>query len=173
MSELNPDPELNAIQSIIMVLEPLDTEARQRVINYVFQRLRLSVERQPEPTPSRGFALPDMPESTSVTQQPRTPADIRTLKEQKQPRSANEMCALVAYYLAELAPLEERKDNIDKNDVEKYFKQAGFPLPKAKYQALPNAAKSGYFDSLGGGKFRLNPVGYNLIAHGLPAKQSA
>ena len=78
------------------------------------------------------------------------------------------MAALVAYYLSELAPEGEQKDEINSSDLEKYFKQAGFKLPRSIYQTLPNAAAAGYFDGTGGGKYRLNPVGYNLVVHGLP-----
>lgn len=169
MSELSTDPELNAIQTIITVLEPLDTDARQRVIGYVFQRLRLSMDNQPLQSSSQASPL------VAETSQPVTMAqpinNIRSLKEQKAPRADNEMCALVAYYLAELAPVEERKDSINKNDAIKYFKQANYPLPKALKHIMINASKSGFFDILGGGKYRLNPVGYNLVVHGLPSKQ--
>jgi len=78
------------------------------------------------------------------------------------------MAALVAYYLAELAGENERTPDVTAEDVLKYFKQAGFPLPKARAMLLPNAKNAGYFDSLGDGKYRLNPVGYNLVAHNLP-----
>jgi hypothetical protein len=169
MSELSIDPELNAIQTIIASLEPLDTEARQRVVSYVFQRLRLSLDSQP-PQASN----PILPSVADISQPIITAQiihNIRSLKEQKAPRSASEMCAIVAYYLAELAPVEERKDSIDRDDAVKYFKQANFPLPKSLKQIMPNAAKAGYFDALGDGKYRLNPVGYNLVVHGLQAKQ--
>jgi hypothetical protein len=78
------------------------------------------------------------------------------------------MAAVVAYYLSEIAPSHERKDAINASDLQKYFKQAGFKLPKSIPQALPNAAAAGYFDSTGSGLYRLNPVGYNLVVHGLP-----
>lgn len=99
--------------------------------------------------------------------------DIRTLKEQKRPSSANEMAALVAYYLAELAPMAERTSEVTKEHMEKYFKQAGFPLPRSIRILLHNAKNAGYFDSAGEGKFRLNPVGYNLVAHNLPRSGAA
>ena len=70
------------------------------------------------------------------------------------------MAALVAYYLSELAPEGERKDAINASDLQQYFKQAGFKLPKAILQALPNAAAAGYLDAEGNGLYRLNPVGY-------------
>ena len=93
---------------------------------------------------------------------------IRDLKDEKAPTSSNQMAALVAFYLSELAPPDERQDAINAADLQKYFKQAGFKLPKLLGQTLPNAAAAGYFDSVGNGKYRLNPVGYNLVAHGLP-----
>ena len=96
--------------------------------------------------------------------------DIRTLKEQKQPRSANEMAALVAYYVSELLPADERREAIATADIEKYFKQANFPLPGRVAMTLANAASAGYFDSVEPrGQWRLNPVGYNLVAHAMPS----
>ena len=96
---------------------------------------------------------------------------IRDLKEEKQPDSVNQMTALVAGYLSEHAPEGELKDAISTAEVEKYFKQAGFRLPKSPRNALTNAAAAGYFDSVGGGRYRLNPVGYNLVVHGPPPAQ--
>jgi hypothetical protein len=81
------------------------------------------------------------------------------------------MAALVAYYLSELAPDGERKDEISAADLEKYFKQAAFRLPRSLRMTLPNAAAAGYFDGAGAGRYRLNPVGYNLVVHGLPRSQ--
>lgn len=78
------------------------------------------------------------------------------------------MAATVAYYLTEVAPTSERKDEVDTEDMVKYFKQAGFPLPKAPRMLLTNAKNSGYFDSGTAGGYKLNPVGYNLVAHNLP-----
>jgi hypothetical protein len=95
-------------------------------------------------------------------------SDIRTLKETKQPNTVNEMACLVAYYIEYLAPAAERMAQITSADVDKYFKQAGYPLPSAIKQVLQNAKVAGYFDSAGGGGFKLNPVGYNLVAHTLP-----
>ena len=62
--------------------------------------------------------------------------------------------------------------DINKKDLEKYFKQAGFPLPKAVGQTLVDAKSAGYMDaSSTRGRYKLNPVGHNLIAHSLPRKQ--
>jgi hypothetical protein len=108
----------------------------------------------------------------SVVDEPRTSqtlsVDIRTFKEEKQPSSAMEMAATVAYYLSELAPLPERKSEVQVEDMVKYFKQANFPLPKSPQFLLVNAKNAGYFDSIGSGNYKLNTVGYNLVAHNLP-----
>ena len=78
------------------------------------------------------------------------------------------MAAIVAYYLAELAPSNQRKTEIAKADITKYFKQAAYKLPTRPEQTLPNAKAAGYFDGVGRGKYRLNPVGHNLVVHNLP-----
>ena len=93
--------------------------------------------------------------------------DIRSLRTAKNPKSDNEMAALVAYYLKHLAPPEERKESIATADIEKYFVQANYPLPKQPRLTLANAKNAGYFDPAERGFFKLNPVGHNLVAHGL------
>lgn len=97
--------------------------------------------------------------------------DIRSLKTEKNPDSAKQMACLVAYYLQERAPKEERKQTISTQDIEKYFKQANFKLPKKVEQVLVDAKRSGYFESAARGEYKLNAVGYNLVVHGLPAKK--
>ena len=159
------DLELDAIRVILSALEPLDGDSIQRVLDYVFGRLSIS-RTTPSPLP-----LPVGPSTvipTKETSHPGPQSSIRDLKEEKQPAASNQMAALVAYYLSEIAPENERKGEINASDLERYFKQARFKLPKAISQALPNAAAAGYFDSTGNGLYRLNPVGYNLVVHGLP-----
>ncbi len=170
MSEQSTDPELQAMQQVIKALESLETDARTRVLTYVFQRLGLSLAAPKPTTPPLETPLA-APVATPATTAPvgTTVADIRSLKEMKQPKSDNQMAALVAYYLKEIAPANDRKDAISLDDVEKYFKQAGFPLPNRPGMTLVNSKHAGYFDSAGVGLYRLNPVGHNLVAHGMPS----
>jgi hypothetical protein len=79
------------------------------------------------------------------------------------------MAVLVAYYLAEVAPANDRKATIGTDDINKYFKQADYPLPGRPRQTLFDAKAAGYLDSPSQGAYRLNPVGHNLVAHSLPA----
>ena len=163
------DRELDAIGAILRALEGLDGESIQRVLDYVFGRL--SISRPSSLTISA--PVPVAPSSHAAWDSSRTvrQPSIRDLKEEKQPESANQMAALVAYYLSDMAAEGERKEAVNSNDLERYFKQAGYKLPKVISQALPNAAAAGYFESAGGGQYRLNPVGYNLVVHGLPRSQ--
>ena len=167
------DDELAAITQVIEALERLDELARSRVLDYVFRRLGL---RLPSSAPGLSAHLvasggtPVLPPVGPSTEQ----VDIRTLKETKKPKSAQEMAAIVAYYLGELAPAADRKSEIDAGDIKKYFKQADFPLPEAPSMTLIHARNAGYLDAAADrGRYKLNPVGYNLVAHNLPASSRA
>lgn len=169
------DTELEAISSILSALNPLDAEARGRVLDYVFKRLSLegavpgvqppSLRTGPPETVSKEAPTPGVPLASASAGRQR---DIRSLREEKAPNSANEMAALVAYYLSELAPEGERRETIGTAEITKYFKQAKYPLPKVPRATLSNARAAGYFDHVTGGQYKLNPVGYNLVVHGLP-----
>lgn len=153
-----------AIDEMISALHDLSSDAERRnAIQTVLKHFNLG--EPPVSAPSRDLAESATPEGKTVTTKV---IDIRAFKEEKRPSTANEMAAVVAYYLQELAPPEERKREVDVQDVVEYFKQAGFPLPTATQQILHNAKAAGYFKAVGGGKFTLNPVGYNLVAHNLP-----
>jgi len=156
------DRELDAIGSIIALLTPLNEAERSRVLEYVLKRLQMATVRAP------AMSTREIADSTVPPTATRPVADIRTLTAEKQPRSANEMVALVAYYLSELAPESERSDTVNLEAIRRYFKMAGFPLPSVLRNVLPNASAAGYLQSVSRGEYRLNPVGYNLVVHGLP-----
>lgn len=157
--EPGPDRELAAIKTVVAALLPLTTEERDRVIAYVFARLGLTQQTPNVPGGATPSAIPAAPRAT----------DVRSLGEQKKPRTAIEMAAVVAYYLSELAPSDQRRNEVAVADIEKYFKQANFPLPERPSVTLVHAKNAGYFDAGSGrGLYKLNPVGYNLVAHNLP-----
>jgi hypothetical protein len=167
------DPELAAMTQVIDALEPLDDLARSRVLDYVFRRLGLKL---PVAAPAGGLAVNVFDPVPALQPGGLTPGqtDIRTLKAAKKPKSASEMAAIVAYYLSELAPQTDRKDQIDAGDIKKYFKQADFPLPEAPSMTLIHTRNAGYLDAgAERGRYKLNPVGYNLVAHNLPSRAGA
>ena len=160
------DRELEAIRTVVDALEPLEDQERSRVLEYVLKRLQMATIRAPVTTPAASQAASAVSTERAVT-------DIRSLKEEKQPRSANEMAALVAYYLSELAPSGERSETVNTAALRRYFKMAGFRLPSQPRQTLPNATAAGYLENAGRGEYRLNPVGYNLVVHGLPRESGS
>lgn len=171
MSESAIDKELEAIKTIAGVLGALDANAQTRVLSYAMQHLRISppgiVLQGPEGGPETARRDTEGPQTESGAR-PKV-LDIRTLKEEKAPQSDVQMAALVAYYLAEMAPDERRKEAISTRDIVAYFKQAGYELPKYPKDTLPHAKGAGYLDNAGRGKYKLNPVGHNLVVHKLPA----
>lgn len=160
---IDSDAELQAMRLVLGALVPLKREGRERVLDYVLNRLGMTSQ-------VPGSVTNELSYSPSITEKPQQTtvggvANIRSLKEEKSPRSANEMAALVAYYLAELAP--ERKQSINADDIKKYFLEARYELPNSTSQLLINAKNSGYLESAGTGQYKLNSVGYNLVMHKL------
>ncbi|MBK9130136.1 MAG: hypothetical protein IPM20_00630 [Gammaproteobacteria bacterium] len=164
-----------AIDQIIAALEALEPDSRINAIAAASAHLNLKIA--PE-TPAHVAATQTMVQAVpavgqSVHAHREGKVDIRSLKQEKNPDSAKQMACVVAYYLQELAPEDERKNTISAQDLEKYFKQANFKLPKAMAQVLVDAKKSGYFEGGTRGEYKLNAVGYNLVAHGLPTKKAS
>jgi hypothetical protein len=166
------DGELTAMHAIVAALKPLTEEERRRVLEYVLGRFGALPIQSAIPSlgvtaasGSSGASPAPAVASTSAIH------DIRSLKDAKSPKSANEMAALVAFYVSELAPANERRSTITKADIERYFKSAGFSLPADASFTLVNAKNAGYLDNAGAGQYKLNPVGYNLVAHRMGARE--
>lgn len=162
--DVDPDGEVDAIKKVLTALTPLSDQGRQSVLDYVVKRLGVR-----DPRPPHTAARP--PENVQEPIRNPTPGGaghIKELRTAKQPRSDSEMAALAAYWLRDLAPDGERRDYITRKDVEQLFKIAEHPLPKRAEFTLPNAKGAGYVEQLGEGKYKLNAVGYNLVAHTLP-----
>ena len=172
--------EIDAIKKVHDLLEPLNIDARKRVVDYVLGTLGIKHVAQ-DSKKSEVTAKYSENGSNSNETKPNddrgsskdTLIDIRSLKEQKDPKSACEMAVLVAYYLGEHAPESERKELIGTDELKKYFKQAGYPLPTAPRVTLSQAKASGYFESEGHGEYKLNAVGFNLAEHRMPTKGSS
>lgn len=152
--------ELSALSAVVQALKLVPREAHARVIDAALVLLGGA----PRPTRERSAVVDGMRAETLTD----LPTDIRRLKDLKQPKSASEMAAVVAYYLSEAAQPAERKETVDTADMVKYFKQARFNLPGNPNMTLVHAKNAGYFDAVGNGQYRLNPVGHNLVAHNLP-----
>lgn len=162
------ESEIQAIKSVLTALEPLEQDIRESVLHYVARRLRITMATEQEPQiPLDHFGSTETEPSFSKDNRAEE-VHIQELVNEKKPRSAIEMATLVAYYLSHKAPKADRKQTITTKDIETYFKIGGVKLPSKPQFTLPNTKAAGYLDSTGGGEYRLNPVGYNLVVHSMP-----
>jgi hypothetical protein len=173
MSDESED-DVKAISAIISALKPLDQSARVHVLEFVIKRLGISltVEQAAAAQLSDTPAFGPTPPSPSPMIHSGV-VDIRNFAAEKNPKTINEKVAVVGYYLAHLAPPSERRDYLISDDIKTYFVQADFHLPTAPANmTLQNAKNAGYLNALDRGQYKLNAVGYNLVAHKLPGGET-
>lgn len=167
------EDDVKAISTLLSVLRPLNQDARIHVLEFVLKRLGISLTAGPTTIPDRLSHT----EIKSVTQP--VPViggnvDIRSFAAEKSPKTVNEKVAVIGFYLAHLAPVSERRDYLIADDIKTYFIQAGFQLPTGPANmTLVNAKNAGYLNALDKGQYKLNSVGYNLVAHKLPGGTTA
>jgi len=166
-----------AIDQIVEALSTLDKKEQQTVISTVCSLFELNTVGFANHTHNPPAAItPSQAQTPHAGAQPakqddrehKHGLDIRALKDQKQPDSARQMACIVAYYLLDHAPEAERKRTITPADIEKYFKQAHYKLPKRIEQLLVDGKASGYFETVTRGEYKLTRVGYNLVTHSMP-----
>lgn len=166
----NVDKEIGAIGTLLKVLEPLDTKARQSVLDYVIKRLEIPLPTTKAATSPQDTSLLPPGEPPVIMHETTGQVHLKEIVRDKKPRSAIEMATIIAYYLSHKAPQTERKQTINNKDIETYFKIGEFKLPSQPKFTLVNTKGAGYLDAVGDGEYKLNPVGYNLVVHSMPKK---
>lgn len=169
-----------AIDQVIEALGTFDDKDRRAILATVCSHLQIDLgvghvqtAHSPSQTHERRVESSAEAMSAPAARSTEQGLDIRRLKEEKKPNSARQMACVVAYYLQDHAPQNERKDSITTSDLEKYFKQAGYRLPKKLEQVLIDSKHSGYFESAKRGEYSLTRVGYNLVTHSMPPREKA
>jgi hypothetical protein len=164
--------DLEAVRAVVEAIGNFKPEEQQRIIRWVAEKLGLP---QPFVSTAHTVSIPSQQGSAPpVTPHlPASPpggvADIRTFIAEKKPRNDVQFAAAVAYYYRFEAPLADRKEAIDKEDLQQAARKAGrerFTNPRT---TLFNAHTLGLLDK-GAEKatFTINSVGENLIAMTLP-----
>src|SRR4051812_16961456 len=99
MAEDNLEAQIKAITTLVEVLKPLDEGQRANVLDFVFRSLSIRPITSPSPAAT---TLPRAPQASPQLAQHliQPTGDIRTLTEQKKPTSANQMVAVLGYYLS-------------------------------------------------------------------------
>lgn len=167
---MNQKPDdLSAVKAICDALEPFDEINRERIIRWASERLGLKTPIQNTLVNTSGSISTSA--SHSLTQEQNSPArpkDIKTFLDEKNPTSANQLVAAVAYYHKFEAPASERKDSITTDDLMEACRKANRERPKFPAQILVNASSFGLVDKVGSGTYEINAVGENLVAVSMP-----
>ena len=163
-----------AAEEIKGILSGREKAEQERIIRWISESLGLTIapsgasgitESPPAPPSPAG------PPGTQVTHplEPKRPKDIRSFMGAKQPKSDIHVAAVIAYFYRFEASQADRKETLNATELDDASRQArgyGFKKPLV---TLNNARQTGYFDSAGRGRFKLNAVGENLVAMALPS----
>lgn len=166
--------DLDAVRTIVDALKNFKPEEQERILRWAMEKVGL----RPFVAPAHSAQSSTSPSAAAtafaVTPPPHPPStssavDIKTFIDEKQPRSDVQFAATVAYYLRFEAPPVERKDSINKEDLQDACRKAKRDRLKNPYQTLVNAHMLGLLDK-GPEKatFAINTVGENLVAMALP-----
>lgn len=166
-----PKDDLEAVRAVVEALKDFESDDLQRIFRWVAEKLGLpqpfaAVVHPPPPALVGGGALPPAAPSQPL---PGGVLDIKTFIATKKPRNDVQFAATVAYYYRFEAPQTERKDAIDKEDLQEATRKAGRDRFANPLTTLSNAHKLGLLDK-GAEKatFTINSVGENLVAMTLP-----
>lgn len=168
-----PKDDLEAIRTVVDAIKDFKSDEQQRIFRWVAEKLGL-----PQPFASAVHASPPLRSETTsggthlTPLTPLPPAgtkDIKTFIAEKAPKKDVQFAAAVAYYYRFEAPPAERKDAINKDDLQGATRLAGRPRFNNPLNTLSNAHQMGLLDK-GAEKatFTINSVGENLVAMTLP-----
>ena len=161
----------DAAKSIVEALKGLDKPSQALAMRFASETLGLqSVGTAQVPVAPVNAAPPAPPQPGSQGATHST--DIRQFTAAKSPKSDQQFAAIVAYFYAFEASEANRKESIDAEILKDAARLAERKRLKNPLATLNNAKNSGYLDSAGSGKFRINSVGENLVAMALPGNDS-
>lgn len=163
-----PPDDFEAVRLVIEALEPFDPKERERIIRWAAEKLGMGTA---PPHFSSGEAVLNLAQTARV---PAAPKDIKSFVLQKNPRSDNQMAAVVAFFHHFEAASGERKESIGKEDLIDACRKSDRKRPKRPEQVLVNTYHAGLLDKAGtAGQYRLNSVGENLVAMVLPEQRGS
>ncbi len=166
--------DLDAVRAVVDAIKDFKSDEQQRIFRWVAEKLGLPqpfaavVHAQPPPvgmppgvTPPAPLNMPPTPAGTTT--------DIKTFITAKRPNKDVQFAAAVAYYYRFEAPPAERKDAINKEDLQEATRKAGRERFGNPLVTLNNAHTLGLLDrGSEKGTFTINSVGENLVAMTLP-----
>ena len=163
---LKPKDEYDAVRIVVEVLKDLTAEEQARVIRYAQEKLGFAGGTH---SAVPGFAIPGLAVPGVGPSVGRPGTNIASFMQAKSPINDVQFATAVAYYFAFEAPEASRKGEISASDLLEAARQSGRPRLRKPIVTLHNTMKRGYLDKAGRGTFKINPVGENLVAMGLPS----
>jgi len=164
-----PTDDLEAVRGLVDLLQAFSNEERERIIRWAREKLGMTVLATSVVTkPGAPSDTANEPESASGKN-----VDIKSFVSLKAPQSDRQFAAVVAYYYRFEALASDKKESIDKKDLEHACRLAGRHRIRYPIQTLNNALLDGYLDKAERGKYRINAVGENLIAMVLPSNEGS
>jgi len=160
--------EFDAAKAIVATLKGLERQQQERALRFATETLGLTPI-APHASASPVSATPVPAASTVPPATSARPLDIKQFTAAKAPKTDLQFAAVAAYYYRFEAPPEQRRDSINDASLKEAARLADRKRPSR--MTLNNAKNRGYLDGLGGGDFRLNTVGENLVAVTLPGDE--
>lgn len=156
-----------AAKTVSDTIKSMDKADQERVLRWVAESLGIALA---APQPAGAPAMSQSPLSPPATPPPQNdrPRDIKSFKDEKQPKSDNQYAAVVAYYYRFEAPESQRRETINAETLQESTRQSGWKRLAAPRMTLNNAMAQGYLDRTDRGEYRINTVGENLVAMTLP-----
>src|SRR5262249_35659764 len=153
---------------IVEALKGLDKSSQALAIRFATESLGLSGVAMQTTSPVGPPSQISQSEVRGATHS----TDIKQFTAAKAPKSDQQFAAVAGYFYRFEAAESARKDTIDANTMREAARLAGRRQAKNWAFTLTNAKNSGYLDSAGSGQYRINAVGENLVAIGLPGDTS-
>jgi len=164
-----PADDFEAVRLVVAALEGFDSAAQERILRWAREKVGLAGS--PPTSPGVSPSIKPLMVNASDTMQRTAATDLKTFVSDKNPGSDVQFAATVAYFYRFEAPPQDRKNEINSNDLQEACRLANRERLKLPAQTLRNAHGLGLLDKgSSAGFFTINSVGENLVAMTLPRK---
>lgn len=119
-----PADDFEAVRLVVSALEPFDSKDRERIIRWAVEKLGM-VPPPPTGSPPPALGQPPPPPANPGGMTGGGSKDIKSFIALKNPRSDNQLAAVVAFYYHFEAPAAERKDSVGKEELVDACRKAG------------------------------------------------
>jgi hypothetical protein len=152
MKKASKPNEIDAMHSVDEALSQLDDDARQRVMDWVASKYKVTTDLRPDLSGNR--FTPDKRSTPLSTQ------DIKTFMTEKKPSNFYERVACLTYYLEKI----EKKTEVKTEDIRKANTDARLSKMSNPALFVKHATHTyGYLTSLGQRKFGLSTRGEAVV----------